>query len=562
MLGLGDLRDLPKDARRKVDELLNLDWQGKAREKTDEGVRGMSGGLSVEELRAIFRGDPPTEKPNPRYKLHTRSFLFHLRPRYYQRASTWFTHTFRLGWLSTFLFFVETITGLILMIFYAPTPAEAYGDILNILSNVPFGEFMRDMHRWGAELMVAAVLLHMARVYFTASYKGPRKFTWLTGVILLLVTWLLSFSGYLLPWDQLAYWAVTIGASMADKAPVVGKEVQLLLAGAPSIGANGLLRFYLIHVLLFPLLAILFISIHYYKVSREHSISLPAVVEEGEMEEDRRKWAKERIDLIPDLMTHELFLTVAVTAFMVIYVTFFYNAALENHADAFVTPLDTEAPWYFLWIQGMLKLGDPTLMGVIVPTIIIGLLFAVPYIDRNPSRLGKNRKVAITLGVLFILVNVIFSYMGTPFWGIQTPPATRILQDLSPQEGEGPVEEIGYLGFHEALEERGAEEIVDTTTAFTLPTDPTEYEELFGTFQEDIAAFEARIIDNNNDGVDDYPNVQGEWRVDQWQDNMIRLHMIITWDDATQTEPHPKGYWPAGKNGYDKYVWLHEESNY
>lgn len=151
MLGLGDLRDLPKDARRKVDELLNLDWEQKSRDKVDETTRAVTGGLSVEELRAIFRGDPPTEKPNPRYKLHTKSFLFHLRPRYYQRASTWFTHTFRLGWLSTYLFFIETITGLILMIFYAPTPAEAYGDILNLLSNVPFGSFMRDMHRWGAD---------------------------------------------------------------------------------------------------------------------------------------------------------------------------------------------------------------------------------------------------------------------------------------------------------------------------------------------------------------------------------------------------------------------------
>jgi ubiquinol-cytochrome c reductase cytochrome b subunit len=559
MLGLGDLRDLPKDARRKVDELLNLDWEQKSRDKVDETTRAVTGGLSVEELRAIFRGDPPTEKPNPRYKLHTKSFLFHLRPRYYQRASTWFTHTFRLGWLSTYLFFIETITGLILMIFYAPTPAEAYGDILNLLSNVPFGSFMRDMHRWGAELMVASVLLHMARVFFTASYKHPRQFTWLTGVILLICTWLLSFSGYLLPWDQLAYWAVTIGASMADKAPVVGREVQLLLAGAPSIGANGLLRFYLIHVILFPLITILFISIHYYKVSREHSISLPAVVEEGEMDEDKRKYAKERIDIIPDLMTHELFMVVATTAFMIIYVTFFYEAALEGHADTFVTPLDTEAPWYFLWIQGMLKLGDPTLMGVIVPTIMIGLLFAVPYIDRNPSRLAKNRKVEITLGVLFILFNVILSYMGTPMWGIQTPPATRVLQEMSPQEGEGPVEEAGYHAFHEQLEKEGVEELTYTTTEFAVPAEPTEFESLFASFQEYVSTIDK---DLNNDGADDYPNMQGEWHVDQWQENMVRIHMIITWDDPTQTVAPLTGYWGVGQNGYDKYVWLHEESNY
>lgn len=543
MLGLGDLRNLPGDAQRKLDELLNQDWEEKARDKVDETTRAVSGGLSVEELRAIFRGDPPTERPNPRYKLHTKSFLFHLRPRYYQRGSTWFTHTFRLGWMSTFLFFVETITGLILMIFYAPTPAEAYGDILNLLSNVPFGDYMRDMHRWGAELMVAAVFLHMARVYFTASYKHPRQFTWLTGVVLLLITLLLSFSGYLLPWDQLAYWAVTIGASMADKAPIVGREVQLLLAGAPAIGANGLLRFYLLHVLFMPLLAILFISIHYYKVAREHSISLPAVVEEGEMDEDERKWAKERIDIIPDLMTHEVFLIVATMAYMTVYVTFFYNAALESHADAFVTPLDTEAPWYFLWIQGMLKLGDPTLMGVILPTLIFGLLFAVPYLDNNPSRLGKNRKLAISLGVLFILANVILSYMGTPQWGIETPPAPRILQDLSPQEGEGPIEGLGYHGFHEELDGEHVKEY--STETWTMPAEPTEFDNLFATFIERV-----RAADENSDA---FNGMVGEWELEQWQPTMVRIKMDISWDDETKED---------GRNDYGKEVYLHEDSNY
>ncbi len=424
------------------------------------------------------------------------------------------------------------------MIFYAPTPAEAYGDILNLQSGVPFGQFMRDLHRWGAELMVASVTLHMMRVYFTGSYKHPRQFTWLTGVVLLLLTLFLSFSGYLLPWDQLAYWAVTIGASMADKAPFVGREVQLLLAGAPAIGANGLLRFYLLHVLLVPLLAILFISVHYYKVAREHSISLPAVVEEGEMDEERRRWAKERIDIIPDLMTHELFLVVATTAFMVIYVSFFYNAPLESHADAFVTPLDTKAPWYFLWIQGMLKLGDPMIMGVIVPTIIFGLLFAVPYLDRNPSRLGKNRKVAITMGVLFSLGVVILSWMGTPWWGIETPPAPRILQDLSPQEGEGPMEELGYEVFHENLGSYHTDE-------WEMPAAPTEFQNLFALFKERVAE-----ADRVNEDVN---NIVGSWEVEQWQPNMVRIHMDIEWDDPTQDD---------GRNNYEKDVYLHELSHY
>jgi quinol-cytochrome oxidoreductase complex cytochrome b subunit len=226
--------------------------------------------------------------------------------------------------------------------------------MINILSNVNYGKFMRDMHRWGAELMVAVVTLHMLRVYFTGSYKHPRQFTWLTGVVLLLLTLFLSFSGYLLPWDQLALWAVTIGTSMAEAAPLVGYQVNLILRGSQDIGAGGLLRFYLLHIFLLPLLAIIFISIHYYKVSREHSISLPAVIEEGEAPPEKIAAAKRKIDILPDLLTSEIMWTALLMASMVVYVAFFYSAALEHHADPLKTPLHTTAPWYFLWLQGML----------------------------------------------------------------------------------------------------------------------------------------------------------------------------------------------------------------
>ncbi|MDQ7029006.1 MAG: cytochrome bc complex cytochrome b subunit [Ardenticatenia bacterium] len=541
MLGLQDLRNLPKDFERKVRELLNQDLEETVRERLDSRVRTITAGLDLEELRAIFRGDAPTEKPNPRWKVHTTSFLFHIRPRYYQRASTWFTHTFRLGWLSTYLFFIELITGIILMVYYAPTPDTAYRDMLNILSNVRFGLLMRDLHRLGAELMVIAVFLHMVRVYFTGSYKKPREFTWLTGVVLLGITLFLSFSGYLLPWDQLAYWAVTIGTSMADKTPLIGREVNLLLRGAPDIGAGGLLRFYLLHVLFLPLLAILFISVHYYKVSREHGISLPAVVEEGEMDEDRRRWAKERIDFIPDLLTHELFLSVLVLVAMVIAVTVWFDAPLESQANPQVTPLDTKAPWYFLWLQGMLKLGDPTLMGVVLPGIIVLFLAAIPYIDNNPSRLAKNRPVALSLGVLGVIVLIILSYMGTPQWGIETPPAVRIVQDLVPQEGVGPFRKLGYekikLGTFE-------------TDSFTLPDNPDEFDILFAEFQDRVR--NAPLA-----------SPQGVWEIDMLQPTLKRVKMRITWtklDENGNILLDEQGQ-PV-RDQYEKVFFVHESSGY
>ena len=242
----------------------------------DDTFTRITAGVSPGEVRRMLRGEPPG-RPNPRLKPHNEAFLLHIKPTYYHESVTRFTHTFRLGLLSTYLFMFETITGLILMIWYTPSPDQAYVDMIRLLSNVPFGQFMRDLHRIGAELMVAIVTLHMVRTYLTGSYKAPRQFTWFTGVILFVLTLFLSFSGYLLPWDQLAYWAVTIGTSMAEAIPptVVGETVNLLARGAPDIGANGLLRFYLLHVLFLPLILFLFFFVHYYKVVH-FGISLPA----------------------------------------------------------------------------------------------------------------------------------------------------------------------------------------------------------------------------------------------------------------------------------------------
>jgi ubiquinol-cytochrome c reductase cytochrome b subunit len=507
--------------------------------KVDETMRAITGGLTLPELRSILSGGEPTEKPNPRYRLHTKSFWFHIRPRYYQRASTWFTHTFRLGWLSAFFFVVEVITGLILMIFYAPSPGTAYGDILNIMSNVPFGRFMRDLHRLGAEAMVIVVALHMFRVYLTGSFKSPRQFTWLTGALLLLITLFLSFSGYLLPWDQLAYWAVTIGTSMAEAAPLFGNQLNLLLRGAPDIGAGGLLRFYLLHVIFLPLLAIVFISIHYYKVAREHGISLPAVVEEGEMDPDQRKKAIERVDLLPDLLTHEILLVCLATFVLVVMVATVFHAPLEHHSDPLRTPFHTTAPWYFLWLQGLLKLGDKTLMGIIVPTVIFGLLFAVPYIDqawdallkRKPSRLGRNRRLSIFLGLLFAIGLAILTQMGQPTFGIESPAAQEVTHEFMPEEGVGPIRALPFddllVGSHD-------------TTAFTLPTNPTPFESLFAQFKTRIER-DPRL-----------PNGQGVIVIADWQDGLKKITMRIFWDEPTRTE----------RQEYETTVYVHRDSGY
>jgi ubiquinol-cytochrome c reductase cytochrome b subunit len=503
---------------------LNLqEARKKAGEAIDGRVRAITAGLGITELGAILRGEPPTEKPNPRYKVHTTSFLFHIRPRYYELGSTIFTHTFRMGFLTSLFFFIELFTGLILMVYYTPSPDKAYTSIVNLMTNVPFGQFFRDMHRLGAEGMVIFTALHMIRTYMTGSYKKDRSFTWLTGVVLLGITLFLSFSGYLLPWDQLAYWAVTIGTSMAEAAPLIGTQVNLVLRGAPDIAANGLLRFYLLHVVLLPLLAILVISIHYYKVSREHGISQPAkFTDEGNASPEKKKWAKTRIDFLPDLFTGEIFWTALGLFLTILAVTLLgYHAPLEHVANPQVTPLDTKAPWYFWWLQGMLKLGDKSLMGIIIPTVIIIVLIGIPYFDRNPYRSMYRRPLAVGLGILAVGALIVLSYMGLPQYGIKQDPATRTIQDLVPMEGAGPIHQVPF----EQLQ-TGAyivNESPTTDMCLNLDYGCPQLEKVFSSFTDKINGY----INQGNLPKD----TQATMVIEDWQKDLKKITFRITWVD-------------------------------
>jgi hypothetical protein len=161
------------------------------------------------------------------------------------------------------------------MFFYAPSATQAYSDILKIQTLVPFGQITRNIHRWGAHLMVFFVFLHMMRVFYHGAYKPPREFNWVVGVLLLFLTIMLSFTGYLLPWDQIAYWAITIGSNMAGYAPLFNTPSKLLLLGGLEVGQNTLLRFYVLHVMVLPLLAAVFLAVHFWRIRKDGGISGP-----------------------------------------------------------------------------------------------------------------------------------------------------------------------------------------------------------------------------------------------------------------------------------------------
>jgi ubiquinol-cytochrome c reductase cytochrome b subunit len=401
-----------------------------------EAGRSFFPSMGWKDWRSTIRGEA-APRPNPRMRVHNNSFWYHIRPRALPLEATAWYYTFGLGWLSVFFFVLEAVTGLVLMVYYTPSPTQAYPDMLRILSDVPLGQLMRNMHRLGAHMMVAIVVLHMLRTYFTASYKAPRQFIWVTGVVLLLFTLLLSFSGYLLPWDQLAYWAVTIGSSMAEAGPLVGNALNLLLRGAPDVGAGTLLRFYLLHIFMLPMLTLIMISVHYYAVRKQEISPLHELFE-------NKPPTKKKIPFLPDQVFFELAVIALLTFAFVVINQFFWNAHLESHANPTQTPNHTKAPWYFLWLQGMLKFGDKLWFGLVWPPVIFGALFVLPYIDRNPSRRFKDRKVALAGAILALIGFGFLSYAGLPQYGIQLTAGSEIVTEWVPIEGEGIVDETHW----------------------------------------------------------------------------------------------------------------------
>ena len=212
---------------------------------------------------------PSSASPRGRAMTSFHNFFLHIYPVKVPRKVLPFRSTFRLGFISTVLFTILFVSGMYLMFFYHPAIPQAYFDMHTLATTITFGEFVRNIHRWSAHLMVLVVFLHMLRVFYSGAYKAPRQFNWLIGVVLLVLTLLFSFTGYLLPWDQLSYWAVTVGASIAGYVPLMGDKAQQILLGGPDVGSAALLRFYVLHIYVLPAALVLFLAVHIWRVRKD-----------------------------------------------------------------------------------------------------------------------------------------------------------------------------------------------------------------------------------------------------------------------------------------------------
>ncbi len=374
------------------------------------------------------------------------SFFSHLRPQQYPAGAIQFGNTFYLGFFTTLLLVIEVLTGILLMVYYTPTPAFAYQSIEN-LALVPFGQLLRDLHRLVGDLLVLSAFLHMVRVAVSGSYKGPRRSTWLTGIVLFFLVLALAFSGYLLPWDQLSYWAVTVGTGLVGALPGIGPWLVEILRGGPEMGADGLLRFYVLHVVLLPLVVLPLLAVHYYRVARLHGISLPICTAARRDSEDFRP-----VPLWPTVVLRELQVVLVTVFMLIVIVAFAYDAPLGPPANPLHTPSHIEAPWFFLWAQGLLKICPATLpaLALIVTSGLI-LLF-LPWYDRRQRRpLGQRPRFALVLVLSFGLL-LLLTFLGARQQQPVGHSPEALLDSIVPQDSQGPLHGLTYdeltLGVH------------------------------------------------------------------------------------------------------------------
>lgn len=404
--------------------------------------------------RSIFR-TPALDTPRGRALKSFGNVFLHLYPvKVPWRVLQW-RYSFRLGYITTVLFVILAITGTYLMFFYTPSVQHAYGDMQRLRAEVGFGQLLRNVHRWGAHLMVLATALHMGRVLFTGAYARPRQFNWVIGVGLLIVTLAYSFTGYLLPWDQLSYWAVRVGSDLVHYVPFVGAELRTILLGGRNIGQDTLLRFYVLHVAVLTIAFFLLIAVHIWRVRKDgfavarggappwasadgaptpesrgarpdtvlpvapdERVRLLGVVErEGVIAEPPEE--DDTVFSWPHLIVRHQVIALGVTA-LCLALGIAFEAPLRDLANPNLTHEPAKAPWYFVGLQELLAHFDPVIAGVLIP-IVLGLtLVLLPYVDRNAGRPLRERRVAIAtfvvLGVIALVLTIVGALFRGPGW--------------------------------------------------------------------------------------------------------------------------------------------------
>jgi quinol-cytochrome oxidoreductase complex cytochrome b subunit len=319
---------------------------------------------------------------------------------------TGWMHVF--GSLALLTFLSQFVTGILLLLYYRPTLKEAHESIQYITGEVPFGWLIRQVHAWGATLMMVAVLLHMARTYFMAAFKPPRELTWLLGVLLFVGTMTFGFTGYLLPWNQLSYWATTVGTEVVGAVPFVGDHLKLLLLGGPAVGQETLSRFFLVHVTILPWLVVMLLTLHLVLMRVHNLATLDDVGQE-------RPYPPETgVPFWPVHMAKEA--GAAMLCFGVLFTLSVLSPwEIGPPANPLETPLGIKPEWYFLPTYQLLKyMTGPVgkVVGILLGAVPFLLLFIWPFVERGPGRRPSKRRWAVWIGIAAVCLAVFLGVLG------------------------------------------------------------------------------------------------------------------------------------------------------
>jgi quinol-cytochrome oxidoreductase complex cytochrome b subunit len=399
-----------------------------------------------------------------------KNLLLHWFPAKVKFRSLAWSYSFWLGTISATLFGILSLTGVILMFLYVPSVERAYQSVKDLDYVVSFGRVLRNSHRMAAHLMVAVVFLHMVRVFLSGAYKrglskySNRPLNWIIGMILLLLTFFLSFTGYLLPWDQLAYWAITVGTNIARAAPLVGETIRYFLLGGNSIGQSTLIRFYVLHCFFLPTAVLFLFAYHMWRIRKDGGLaSVDALTQEQRREKVQPPKSKtysllglatkstvqvdyfvvnneqHEVNSSPHL-TVRLLSVMLLTTVVVLILSLLVPAPLEEPANPAVTPNPAKAPWYFLWLQeivtdttihiGNFTINGALMGGILLPGLLLLGLALWPYFDKSPDIatgiwFHKARKWQNIVFLVLVLLIVIFTIIGTflrgPYWQFYWP---------------------------------------------------------------------------------------------------------------------------------------------
>ena len=426
-------------------------------------IPGRKASLIARIRESIQRDELPPEDDRGRMKMVMNSLILHIHPSKVSKPALKFNYTFGLGGLLLLLAAILAVTGVLLIFVYTPSPDAAYESMLALQTEIYFGNLVRNLHHWSGNLMVVVGVLHLLRVFYTAGFTPPREFNWVMGVILFLLIIAANFTGYLLPWDQLAYWAVTVGTSLLAYIPILGDPLTNLILGGPEVGAATLTNFYGLHIALIPLSIFGLVSFHIWRV-RKDKITVPRKIDQQE--------DNERVTTIPHLVSIELVFALVWLAILITW-SAFVNAPLEEAANPGHSPNPAKAAWYFMGFQELLLHFHPVFGAIIIPGLALFSLVLLPYLDQDMATAGiwfrskTGRKLALIsflVGIVGTIGFVILDeyWLDLPGWLPFLPSAIS--------NGWVPLAALLLLliGYYELLKRIGSKDCEARQALFTL----------------------------------------------------------------------------------------------